>query len=48
MKRLESILMTEDILESIYDNLEYLFNLIPELKDMVGFSHKHPHHHLDV
>lgn len=28
--------------------MEYLLTLIPEIKDMIGFEHKHPHHHLDV
>lgn len=45
---LEKILTSENVLEAIYDNLEYLFGIIPELRDMVGFEHKHPHHHLDV
>ena len=45
---LEEILCSENVLESINDNLEYLFEMIPELKAMVGFLHKHPHHHLDV
>lgn len=45
---LEKILCSENVLESINDNLEYLFELIPELKFMVGFEHKNPHHHLDV
>lgn len=29
-------------------NQEIMFKYIPELKHMVGFDHKHPHHHLDV
>lgn len=35
---LEEIFNTENVLETINNNLEYLFNLIPELKDMVGFG----------
>jgi tRNA nucleotidyltransferase (CCA-adding enzyme) len=35
-------------MESIIDNLDYLLDLIPELKYMIGFDHKNPHHHLDV
>ena len=45
---LKNILMRDNVVESIYNNLDILFEMIPELKDMVGFLHKHPHHHLDV
>ena len=46
--KLEEILVSDNIIDSINDNLDTLFELIPELKSMVGFLHKHPHHHLDV
>lgn len=45
---LKKILMQDDVVLSINENKELLFNIIPELKDMVGFEHNHPHHHLDV
>lgn len=45
---LEKLLNEEFILDSINNNIEYLFDLIPELKCIVGFEHKHPHHHLNV
>lgn len=45
---LESILTSDDVILSIQNNLEYLLTVIPEIKDMIGFDHKHPHHHLDV
>ena len=45
---LESILLSENIVESINKNYEYLLQKIPEIKNMIGFEHKHPHHHLDV
>lgn len=45
---LERILTSDTILLSILDNLDELFKLIPELKDMVGFEHKNPNHHLNV
>ena len=32
----------------IEDNQETILEYIPELKYMRGFSHNHPHHHLDV
>ena len=46
--KIEIILMQEDIVESIRNHMDYLVTVIPEIKDMVGFDHKHPHHHLDV
>ena len=33
---------------SIKENQDIIIKYIPELKYMVGFDHKHPHHHLDV
>lgn len=39
--------MTENT-ESISENMESLLTLIPEIKNMIGLEHKHPHHHLDV
>ena len=45
---LYTILTSEDVISSINNNLEYLSKLIPEIKYMIGFEHKHPHHHLDV
>jgi len=45
---LYKILMSEDIVNSIRDNYDCLIKIIPEINDMVGFEHKHPHHHLDV
>jgi len=45
---LYNILMNSNVKESITSNLNYLIELIPEIKNMIGFEHKHPHHHLDV
>lgn len=45
---LENILTRDDVVQSINENLDYLEVIIPEIKDMIGFDHKHPHHHLDV
>ena len=33
---------------NIKENEETLVKFIPEIKSMIGFEHKHPHHHLDV
>lgn len=48
MNELYNILMSENIEESINSNIDCLLSIIPELKNMIGFEHKHPHHHLDV
>lgn len=45
---LYDILMTENVIDSIKENQNYLFKIIPELELMIGFDQKHPHHHLDV
>ena len=46
--KLYNILMADDIVTSVNDNLGDILNLIPELKNIIGFEHKHPHYHLDV
>lgn len=46
--KLYSILMSDNIELQINSNFEQLCELIPELSNMIGFEHKHPHHHLDV
>lgn len=45
---LENILGETNVVKSIKENMELLLDIIPELKPMIGFEHKHPHHHLDV
>ena len=45
---LYDILLSSDVVEAIHKNIDYLLKIIPEIKYMIGFSHKHPHHHLDV
>lgn len=45
---LETILLSDDVSGAINDNLSYLITIIPELKAMIGFEHRHPKHHLDV
>lgn len=46
--KLYNILLSNDVVTAINDNLDIILNLIPELKDIIGFEHRHPHHHLDV
>ncbi len=45
---MKEILMSDHVVDSIIANLDIISNLIPEIKDMIGFPHHHPHHHLDV
>lgn len=47
-EKLYDILMSEDVIESINSNLDFFLDLIPEIKDMIGFYHNNPNHHLDV
>ena len=48
INELKNILLQDDVVESINNNIDLLFSMIPELRYMVGFDQKHPHHHLDV
>ncbi len=45
---LERILKSDNLIESINDELNVLSQIIPEICTMFGFEHKHPHHHLNV
>lgn len=45
---LNEILLSDDVVGSINDNMDYLLQIIPEIKSSIGFSQNHPHHHLDV
>lgn len=47
-RKIEKILSEEDVAESIKENIEEILTIIPEIKNMIGFEHRHPHHHLDV
>ena len=43
-----NLLTKDDLVLEIRNNLNDLTRIIPELKCMIGFNHRHPHHHLDV
>lgn len=45
---IKRILLSDDVEKSIRNELHVLIKIIPEIKDMIGFKHNHPHHHLDV
>lgn len=47
-ERLGLILSSENVVENIRCNIKRLISTIPAIKDMIGFDHNHPHHHLDV
>lgn len=36
------------LFNTLQENQESIWKYIPELKSMVGFEHRHPHHNLDV
>ena len=47
MKLLE-ILTSDNLIEEIDNNMDYLLEIIPEINNMICFPHNHPRHHLDV
>lgn len=42
--KLNELLISGDIEE----NTDFIMSVIPEISNMIGFNHNHPHHHLDV
>ena len=45
---LYGILMSNNVVKTIRDNIDYILDLIPEIDSMIGFDQMNPHHHLDV
>lgn len=41
-------LMNQNPTNGVRERLDNILKIIPEIKSMIGFNHKHPHHHLDV
>ena len=48
MKFIVELLSGTDFIADIRKKLDTLVGIIPEIRDMIGFCHCHPHHHLDV
>ena len=44
----QKVLTHDNVVETIQANMNVLIEIIPEIRAMIGFEHKHPHHHLDV
>ena len=43
----KEILIGNDVVGNIRKNTQQLQTFISEICDMIGFEHKHPHHHLE-
>lgn len=41
-------LSSDPVVQNIISNLDFFLESIPQIQSMIGFDHKHPHHHLDV
>ncbi len=47
-QNISNYLSSGPVAQNITTNLNYFITLIPEIQSMIGFEHKHSHHHLDV
>ena len=47
-EEIQKILTETNAAETLSKNIEDLLKLIPEIKSMINFDHRHPHHNLDV
>ena len=42
------LLTKDDVVSEIKKEMDTLLSIIPEIENMIGFDHCHPHHHLNV
>lgn len=47
-QNITNYLSSVNVAQNITSNLDFFLELIPQIQNMIGFDHKHPHHHLDV
>lgn len=47
-QNIANYLSSYPVAQNITSNLNFFIELIPQIQNMIGFDHKHPHHHLDV
>ena len=47
-QNITNYLSSGPVAENITSNLNFFLEVIPEIQNMIGFEHNHPHHHLDV
>ena len=45
---LYDILMSDNVVDTINNNMDTLLTLVPEIKNIINFDHKHPYHIYDV
>ncbi len=47
---LKNLIQSDNIKDELENekNIKKILEIIPEIGDMIGFMHNHPHHHLDV
>lgn len=46
--RLGKILTSNNILDSIYENIDIFLEIILKINDIINFKYNHPQPHLDV
>lgn len=47
-QNIANYLSSINVAQNITSNLDFFLELIPQIRNMIGFKHNHPHHHPDV